>query len=76
MIKDCPMLFQPLEYCEMYPVHNYSVDITESGYRVQNVTFISNQVRAENLLENSIYEFQIIVWNSVGSVNRNEKIRM
>ena len=68
---------QPVEFCESYPVLNYSLEINATSSKV----VISAQDRATlaaesiiisgNLSENAAYSFRILTSNSVGTVASN-----
>ena len=68
---------QPAEFCESYPVLNYSLEIYASPSEVlisaQNrATFIAeNIIISGNLSENAAYSFRIFVSNFVGTVASN-----
>ena len=57
----------------MYSVTNYTMEIKRlsAGSDIQSLTFRSttNRIIANGLLENAIYKFQMIAWNSVGAVS-------
>ena len=67
----------PADFCELYPVHNYLLEIYDLPSEVlisaQNrATFIAeNIVINGNLSENAAYSFRIFVSNSVGTVASN-----
>ena len=67
---------QPANYCEDYPVTNYTMEvggvvtISESLDEVQFMS-VENSITADNLSENAVYFYRIHASNSVGTVSTN-----
>ena len=64
---------QPAEYCEGYPILNYSLEIYASPSDSQVLIATQDKpwtidVTRGNLSENTAYSFRILVSNSVGVV--------
>ena len=67
---------QPAEYCERYPILNYSLEIYASPSDSQVLIATQDKpwnidVTRGNLSENTAYSFRILVSNSVGLVASN-----
>ena len=68
---------QPAEYCEWYPILNYSLETYSLSSEVvisaqdKAALFAENIIISGNLLENAAYSFRIFVSNSVGTVASN-----
>ena len=66
---------QPAEYCEGYPILNYTLEIYASPSDSQVLIATQNKPWtidiSGNLSENTAYSFRILVSNSVGVVASN-----
>ena len=66
---------QPANYCEQYPVVNYTLEVEslESPAQPQTLQFpaewTESPLTVDNLEEDVIYSFRVIAHNSVGNVS-------
>ena len=63
---------QPANYCEMYPVIGYELQVEGSApHSSADVikTLSNDTLFINNLPDNKAYSFSVVVWNSVGNVS-------
>lgn len=65
---------QPVSYCEQYPISNYSLDIQGPLPETTMQSFVVENFTAMNtILENAVYNFTIVVSNSVGNISTKSR---
>ena len=69
-------IVQPADYCEAYPVDNYTLVVRDSlsdeTVESMSATHADNFTFTGNLSDNTDYSFKILVANSVGIVSTND----
>ena len=64
---------QPANFCEAYPVSGYVLEV-EGPTTASKLIVSGNVISVDNLMENEVYSFHIIVSNIVGNVSTNRTI--
>ena len=67
------MYIQQADYCEQYPVLNYTLEVEAPSSEILSVSTADDlSITINNLTDDRYYSFKVVVSNSIGTVSTHD----